>query len=449
MENKVKNILVLSIVVVAAFAIMHSVLASDEAQVIINNWLKGKPKMLVKLEIDLPSINADKCIVHVRRFPSIYNPTKDGYTEPIYTGTHKPGSRVIVSKILNAYVTKYTLDKKTNELRVGYYEPQEFLVLVNCLKNGKQVYKWGKIVEVYPKSIIYTKKIAVQANQLLMNQRQSHKFNKTTHIRAISRGGLNPSITDSASTDPFKCSIVIQEEGTDYKKGYCLTWVKGPYLYSIEGLTTKFCLDSRPPKSAVYLEAFEDLDAGIFLRPESDVEWSSAGKKLVPSQIEISQHCPSLTGNHKEEIYFWTEYIYEWSVYYCDSFSGICYEYWLLYPYMIRGIAKASDLGITPYPEDYVPPSNLPPYANPGYYVDKIYFGQYGAYQSDVSLSGITVTVTYSNVWSASLTIHFYKAGRDDNQYTTPYVYVEYTRFFYWWFKDNDPMTYEVLFSPG
>jgi hypothetical protein len=446
--NRRVKVLIFSAVALVVFAIASHVIGGDELQILIDNWLKGKPRMIVKLEISLPKVDADKCIVHVRRFPTMYNPTKDGYTEPVYTGVHKPGAKVTVGRILNAYVAKYEADERTGQLRVGYYEPQEFLVLVGCVKDGRQVYSWARIVEVRPKTAIYTERVDAPALAQKPSTTQQAGGSKARHEDGGGVGASTP--TGSSPRGFFTCNIVVREEDGKHGRGYCITWVGGPYLYSTSGLTARFCLKGGTPASAVYIEAFWSPYPGAKLRGVSGVEWSSAGEKLASSIVTA---CSSpLTGNHRDRICFQVRYQYEWGVYWCDSSSGICYGYQLLYPVLITSIASSSQLGLTPTPENYTPPSSPPPHAYLGAAgFERIYFGRYGAHESDaiLPLPGTIITFTYADRWSAPLTVHLYRAGRFDSQYVTPYVEVSSSRTFHWWFRGDDPMSYEILFSPG
>ncbi|MEM4835870.1 MAG: hypothetical protein QXX40_02230 [Sulfolobales archaeon] len=68
-------------------------------------------------------------------------------------------------------------------------------------------------------------------------------------------------------------------------------------------------------------------------------------------------------------------------------------------------------------------------------------------------LVGIDVSFTFSaDAWSTTLTVHFYRAGRDDRIYTTPCVSVKDVGrssipWYYWWCRDEKPMLYEIQFS--
>jgi len=414
---------------------------SDEVQVVLSSWLQGRPRVLVRLDIELPNVDAERCLVLVRRFPTMYNPTKDGYTELIYRGLHPPGAAVEVKNTLFAYVAKYRLDPRTNEYVIDYYEPQEYAIFVNCVRGDAAVFKWARIVEVFPRSIVHTERVEVRGSRYELGPSSS----STTPLP--SEGDRDDGGGDGGGNS-FSCSIVILEESPgSYKRGECYTWVRGPVIYSIDGLTTSFVLYTYP-QSAVYLEAYADSDYGPFLRTEDQVQWGSIGKKLTPSVV--SGETSGLTGYYKDAIYFYVRYKYEWEVG-CDSFAGACYEYWSLYPSSIRDFARSAERPYLPYSlYPYTPPA--PPYykAGGGPGERLIWFApEEGTSETDISLYRVTVSFTYTGVWTASLTVSFYKAVRRDSQYTTPAVRIYSTRYYWWWYKDNDPRNYEVLVAPG
>ncbi len=402
----------------------------DEISVLFGSWLGEKPRMLVRLEIRLPQVDADRCAVIVKRFPTMYNPTENGYTELLYKGVHSPGTIVEVKNTLFAYVARYRLDPRTNELVIDYYEPQEYAVFVNCVRGNATIFKWVKVVEVFPRSMIHTERVEVGGSYDKLGL-------------SLSDISLSPS-----ESNPFSCNIVIVEEGpTPYKLGECYTWVKGPIIYSISGLNTSFILYNYPRVSAVYLEAYADSEFCVTgCRSESQVQWRSVGKKLTPSLI--GRETTGLTGYYKDTIYFYVRYKYEWSVM-CDGFAGFCVVDWILYPADIRSVARTGEEPSLPYSRYlYIPPTP-PYYKSPGGVGETIIgFAPEGTSETDTFIPGITVSFTYAGFWSASLTVNYYKAVRDDTQYTTPFIKVNATRNYWWWYKDNDPRNYELLVAP-
>ena len=73
------------------------------------------------------------------------------------------------------------------------------------------------------------------------------------------------------------------------------------------------------------------------------------------------------------------------------------------------------------------------------------------AYGSDEKVGGVLTTgVNFRyEPGCTQLDVSVYKAGRQDRLYTTPYLVVYDVSgrehgWFYWWYCDGDPMTYEV-----
>jgi len=353
----------LLIALVIPLATLTTAAFSDEVQVIASYWLEGSPMVLVRLDIELPRLDAGLCLVLVRGFPAPYNPTRGGWPGDVYFNTHPPGTTVAVKKMLFAHASKYEMNPRTGEYGVGV---------------GSEV---------------------------------------TTEDR--NRGG------GAGPGKHLTCSIVIEYESGTYKRGYCTTWVRGPRVYSIEGLSVSFGLDHRARRSAVYLESFGDYQAGAGPVPESEVRWSSTGKRLTPTVVDDATS--PLSGNFADVVYFWVYYRYEYSVY-CKRES--CLTVWTLYPSDIGGVARSAERPDLPYGlTPYTPPPRLP-YARsglPGY--TKIYFDPpYETFRFSLGIFSITISL-YPD-------------------YTTPYVRINATRHYWWWYRDDNEMSYEVLVAP-
>ena len=418
--------LVLAIILTILLGTVVILSAADEISTLFNSWLEGKPRMLVKLEITLPQVDADRCVVIIKRFPTAYNPTEDGYTESIYEGVHTPGATLVAKNTLFAHVVKYRLDPRTNEYVVDYYEPQEYVIFVNCVKDNTTVFEWAKIVEVFPRSIIHTEKIEVKTERAEIGSDLIHNLGDGGEIE-----------------NTFSCDIVIVKQRNDYKKGECYTWVRGPPIYSIQGLNTSFVLHTYP-RSAVYLEGFSNTKFAFRPIDESQVQWGSAGKKLTPSVI--SRETMGLAGYYKATIYFYVRYQYEYA-WYCSSIIGGCITYWLLYPTDILSVARSCEDPMLPCDlQSYTPPT--PPYYRVQGSLGETLIWFNGTSETDIPLSSITVGFTYAGVWTASLNVDFYKAVRNDTQYTAPAIRINATRYYWWWYKDNDPRNYEILVAP-
>lgn len=404
--------------------------ASDEAYILFQEWLKGKELMLVKLFVHVPRLDADKCFVAVHRLSAPYNPVKNGLTERLYAGMVKPGTIVEVKSILSAIPAK--LSQNPEGTHVDYYEPQQYIVLVSCIKGGRQVYKWFKVVEVYPDRILYRFDIYPGKQRTILDEDQ------------IKEG-------DNIGITRFACNIVVDNTGDDYEHGYCFTFAPGPRLYSIDGLEASFGICngvgiggiscSKP--TAVYLESFADAAWCPLGYCDHDTpQWDSAGKTLVPSIVTRTTY--PLSGDKSVRLYFGVKYEYV-EYWWWDSFSGDAMRYWLLLPTKVTTVVRGDVLGVE-RPSDYTPspPPSYSFYEPAGRYT--LIFGEYGVKETDIAISAVSVTFSYANTWSVTLTVHFYKAGRQDNEYMTPFLLVRAGYPHYVWFRDNDPMTYEALF---
>jgi hypothetical protein len=428
-KNITITILVFLILLQLAVVMLHPAVGTynDNIKLIINSWLGNRPKNIVKLHIHIPRDVNGKCFVLVRRFPTMYNPTEDGYTEKVYAGIHYPGDTVKVEKVLNMYVSKVEVDEKTGETRIGYYEPQEFWVATLCRSGNTTTYKWNRIVEVYPNTAIY--RVDVYPSKQTPVPTSHSYINKAAN---------------SLASPQFQCSITQREyvPGT-YRRGDCLAWIRGPFIYSLWSVNVRFGITGTP-RSALYFDSYSDVE---YSKPESEVDWSNAGKKLAYSTV--TQATPFLTGPYKDRVYFHVRYIYEWGNE-CDSFAGDCYSYWLLYPDTVTSVIRSGGSEVDGIPNET---SSYTPYTYCEYSCNPIQSGSEdviwfyrNTYESDIPISSIDIMFSLYDVWSAGLSIDFYKAGRNDNQYTTPYVEIINNRdnTIYWWFDSNDPMTYTV-----
>ncbi|MEM4697138.1 MAG: hypothetical protein QW501_02370, partial [Zestosphaera sp.] len=76
----------------------------DDLTIVFNSWASGEPKIMIKLEIHIPPTKAEFCWVVVRRIPTMYRPTKTGFSEEVYVGNHRPGEIVVVKQLLTAII---------------------------------------------------------------------------------------------------------------------------------------------------------------------------------------------------------------------------------------------------------------------------------------------------------------------------------------------------------
>jgi hypothetical protein len=406
----------------------------DDLAVVFNSWLSGEPKIMVKLEIRIPPAEAEFCSVHIRRLPTLIRPTKTGFTEEVYRGLHRPGDTVVVKELHAAIVAKARIER--GEYKVEYYEPVEYFVAVLCKgKNG--VLRYGRIHEVFPRSLVSTHVVEVKL------ERESEKYSLSHAMEGGDGGG--------SSSTSIPCEFHPVTPPGDYEAAECLTWVRGPYLYTIHGLETAFGLNYQPP-SAVYLEAFSD---SCFVYCERDTpQWSSAGKRLTPRRMamETTPLRALLPGTWIDRVYFNVRYRYEkWVVYY-DGFAGVSAVYWLLYPVDVRGVERSEVLyPNVPYEKDYWHGTYRAPWYAAGPLRGDGIIDFNVTEQTDEVL--VDTAVSFSFTFGVfTLTVHFYKAGRTDNNFVSPYVRVRdvsgrTTAWYYWWYTNDDPKLYEVRFS--
>ena len=425
--------LVVTVLALAFIAVAHGGDALDEVQLLFRSWIEGKQLMIIKLRVHVPQVDADKCFVAIHRFPTSINPTKDGYTERVYAGFVAPGATVVASKLLSAVPAKLAYDESIGAYRVAYYDPQEFMVIVHCVGNGKTTYKWARIVEVFPSKPVY-----------VVDVRPPREAQAEPEVLAVNGKPVRSVEPTLISRPKFECKIIPTTVTGD--RGYCYTYVAGPNLYSVEGISTAFGLLGGPRPSAVYIEAFSDSAVCPLGYCDYDVPiWSSSGRKLAPSVI-TGTTLP-LTGNSYVRLYFRVKYVYEEWEFWDSGLTGMMVKYWFLYPSRVTDVVRADTLGVGVV-ATYEPPEVPPPYATCAVGDRVIWFNMGEVRETDISIARVSVTFSYADLWSVTLAVDFYRAGRDDDRYTVPYVVVKTGgRGFCWWFKDDDPMTYEVLFS--
>ncbi|MEM1803551.1 MAG: hypothetical protein QXR80_03525 [Desulfurococcaceae archaeon] len=114
------------VLLVISLVVMHVFL---DSVVVFNNRLSGEPKIMVKLEIHIPPAQAELCTVHARRLPTLYRPTKTGFTEEVCRGLHRPDDAVVVRELHTAIVSETRIKEG---YKVEYYEPVEYFVVVFC-----------------------------------------------------------------------------------------------------------------------------------------------------------------------------------------------------------------------------------------------------------------------------------------------------------------------------
>jgi hypothetical protein len=277
----------------------------------------------------------------------------------------------------------------------------------------------------------------------------TEEVNMSDH--AITRVVKEVSTSSEVNSNPFVCDIQTTEyTERPYRRrvGYCITWVRGPRIYSIDGLWVSFKIYGYPWPSAIYLEVFEDYDAKPYyswLRPESQVQWKSVGRKLTPS--EKTRQTSYLTGNYSDRVYFKVEYVYEHRRG-CVT-MGVCFAYWLLYPAKVANVVRSAEEPSLPNEVMPYTPPPPPPYAREGRPGSgEIGFLHKQVVKIDVAYVNTIITVTLKWlkwVYSFLSTLDFYDS---QYRYATPTLPIYSTRYFWQWYLDDDPVTYEVLFAP-
>ncbi len=445
--------LALVLAFLATVASVGVVLFQDDLSVVFSSWADGKPKMMVKLEIPVPGVGADFCYVAVMRFPGRLRPTKANELEMVHSGRHGPGETVVVRELHRAIVAEESYDPRTGEYGVEYYEPVEYLAMVLCVGGGGTEYKYGRVHQVFPRSLVWTHRVEVE----LVEEKSGRKAESPSagHVALVSSADGVTSITAPVSCDLGSVPSICSGE---HVRRECFTYVKGPVLRSLEGLTTSFAIygQADPRPSVVYLEAYYDIVPA--LAPDlcrREPEWKSAGKKEVVALADSEAY--PLSGNMRDRVYLGVTFVYTQGCYSDPFTGGFCW--WSIHPTDVSSVRRSEQLvadGTLPWymlelasydPHPPVVPSYVREAAD---YVKKIPFAPPRLTDNILADIGVAFTVTVEWKWvSFSLAISFYGAGRDDGYYTTPYVRVENPawRTYRWWYKDDDPMTYELFFK--
>ena len=414
-SNKLIIILVSAMTIIAMIPIV-SAYAGDNIDVLFRSWLEGKPKALVRLNINIPKINeSDVCFVAVHRFPTPYNPTKNGTSEVIYRGKVPCGSKITVKSLINLVQVGLKKDPKTSELKPVYDSP-EYAVVVIC-RNG---YGFNKIIQVSIEKPITDVSVDVELKKPRRN-------------------------TVSIATTPEEvCNVVITYQDSDKAIGSCVANTKLTYLNSIPGLKVAFGVVGGTPASVMYLESW-----GSFCFSSDPEEpcpascWYSDGKKRTVSVV--SEETDYITQGERAVVWGTVRYTYEHYAIWDDDFE-IYWKYDFFYPTKITNLPSPEVIG------SYQQPSTPPWYANGPRKGDAtIWFENPKITDTQLSLStsiGVSIAI-YS--FSVAVSVHPYKAGEDNTYYTTPYVDVvdvsgKSYDWWYWWYKDDDPMTYEIEF---
>ncbi len=451
-------------------------LLQDHLATALSSWIGGEPKSVVRLEVRIPKVEAGRCYVVVERFPSPSRPTGDDLPEVVHFGEHSPGETVVVRESLRATV-RTGLDRGTGGRADELYEPAEYLVMVMCAGAGGTYYKYGGIHEVYPRSAEWTHEVEVEfvkerpTRWVFERPWSADSAAQSTCSLGVLSGGISSS---SRYVRIGIFEVYRSDEAWSRATGVCHIYVKGPMLYSLEGLSVSFGLTGGPRPSAVYLEAYYDISPLEDCRSyeSSCPGWKSAGRKLVVAERDAETS--PLTGNLRDRVYFGVTYGCLQRCY-LGQFQ-LCW--WTLYPRAIGEVRTSWELvarGVLPPAwserDSYHPPPAPPHASRASDYGLRIFFGEHGTGEAGGVLASTVVrftvassipsmrvhreltrtTVTYVTV-SGGFTerdraVNFYGVGRHDSSYTTPYVKVVNPagRAYQFWFRDGNPMTYEIL----
>lgn len=413
------HVIALIAISIASLALVGSYVYVDDIHLLFNSWLEGKPKAMNKLIIHVPSPpNAYKCFVIVKRFPTPLEPTKNGRSELLYKGVVSPGKVVVVKHIFDAVPVSFKA--VSNEHRVLYYEPKEYFIGILCIDKDKHtVFRFGKIYQVVPRKLINEVDIWPRAK---------------ASLSSLEMPKLSGIAEESSSPD-------YVSECTWYDVDECIAWIAFTYVNSIPGIKASFGILGGPIPSAVYIEAFSrtytDVEASMGEIPPFD----SAGKKLVSSDVteKTDYVCDGRRGKVLLDVVFRDEQ--DW---FCDNFVGLCVCFETFYPVEVGGIKLDSN-----YSGWYSQPSSPPLYATGPIHGDiTIWFAKPNEVIETDEVTGVRTSLTVYG--SVTVTVDIYKAVRYDSEYTTPYVEIKDVSgktydWYYWWYRDNDKKTYEVL----
>jgi len=247
-----------------------------------------------------------------------------------------------------------------------------------------------------------------------------------------------------------QCNVFIEYNYTGpwrrEMKGGCVTRVGLAYLNSIPGLKTAFGITE---DSAIYLEEWGAFCYDVDMSHCPPNMWIPRGKKLTESLVRGES--PYISNGQRAVVLGNVYYVYEYYAWYDDDLMRyVISEYF--YPQDVRGL-EVKVIGT------YTPPSQPPPDAyGPGRGNVTIYVGfdrglLYGGFgvkrPAEVKLNlstSISITIGAFNV---TINTSPYKAWNP--RYKPPYVSVRDVSgkpydWWYWRYKDDDPLNYEVEF---
>ncbi|WP_290597150.1 MULTISPECIES: hypothetical protein [unclassified Archaeoglobus] len=414
---------VLVFLLLATGGVAVAMASNDEVSILFNSWLGGKPLGLVKMKIKIPEVkNARSCFVAVHRFPTPSNPTEKGLSEVVYRGKVPCNSEIEVKDLINMIEVK-TIEIN-GEIKAVFDSPEYFVVVMS--DNG---YSFGRIIQTRIERPITA--VEVKA-KLEKPEENSAKLNSVK--------------VNSKKSE--ECDVHIEHESGSYgydvfAAGSCIAKTRLTYINSIPGLKVAFGLKGGTPASAMYLESWGSscISSDPF-NPCPSYRWSSDGKKRATS---LSSEVTSYIYNGQRAVVWGSvKYVYERHAYWDDDFN-IYWKYDIFYPSRIRYLIPPEVVG------SYQQPSSPPWYAGDPTKGDRDIWFDDEPYLSNHKLSISTYIGLNIGAFSMGISISPYKAGEDNELYTTPYIRIKDVSgkgyaWYYLWYKNNDPMTYEVQF---
>ncbi len=393
--------LVLVLLPLTMSGIAVAMAANDEMSILFNSWLEGKPLALVKIRVETPKADG-VCFIAVHRFPTSYNPTKNGTSEVIYREKVKCGEAIVVKDFIKM-VQVGMRDERNGEAKPIFDSPEYAVVVIS--KSGG----FSRIIQTDVVKPMTEVRLKTEFERSASGKQSSRQLDLQTACYISS----NPDV--------------------------CVADTKLTYLNSIPGLKVAFGLRDAPV-SVMYIESWGS--SCISINPNSPCPssmWHSNGKKKTISQVgELSDY---ISNGKRAIVWGDVEYRYERHAVWDDDFE-IYWKYELFYPTAIGGLSTPQIIG------NYNPPSSPPYYARgPFKGTRSINFEK--PYQSNSKLDLSTYIGLNVGSLSFGISVSPYKAG--DDRYTTPYVKAvdvsgKSYDWYYWWYKNNDPMTYEVQF---
>jgi len=122
-----KLVLVLLLPTMSGIAVAMA--ANDEMSILFNSWLEGKPLALVKIRVETPKADG-VCFIAVHRFPTSYNPTKNGTSEVIYREKVRCGEAIVVKDFIKM-VQVGMRDERNGEAKPIFDSPEYAVVVIS------------------------------------------------------------------------------------------------------------------------------------------------------------------------------------------------------------------------------------------------------------------------------------------------------------------------------